>query len=141
MLGQPILFEALVGRTHEVGHHDADPCDEAADGGEVEEPVENGRRTGRDAEIDETREGGAEENRNPGHSSLVARAEDGWCLAGNGQRVEGPGTGEKEGVAGGPGGSQDDGVDDVVEAFDPGSLDTEHKRTRAGVRLAGRNGL
>jgi len=123
--GRPICFRSRRGwRTHEVGHHDADPRDESADGGEVEEPVEDGCRTGWHAEIDETREGGAEEDRDPGHSPLVACAEDRRCLAGDGQRVEGPRTGEEEGVAGRPGGSQDDGVDDVIEALDSGSLDT-----------------
>lgn len=129
------------GRTYEVGHHDADPCDKSADGGKVEEPVENGCRTGRNAEIDQTREGGAEEDRDPRDSVLVACAEDRRCLTGDGKRVEGSGTGEKEGVACRPGRSQDDGVDDVVEALDPSSLDAEHERTRASVGFAGIDSL
>ena len=62
-------------------------------------------------------------------------------MACNGQRVEGSGTGEEEGVAGRPGGSQDDGVDNVVEALDPGSLNAKDERTGAGVGLAGGDGL
>lgn len=62
-------------------------------------------------------------------------------MTGDGQRVEGSGSGEEEGIAGRPGGGQDDSVDDVVETLDPGALDPEHERTCAGVGLARSDGL
>lgn len=72
----------------EVGYEDDDPGDEARDGGDVCEPVEDGGAAVAYVEKRETADTEGEEHSYPGNTSFVAAEEDLGGLVCEGERVE-----------------------------------------------------
>lgn len=118
----------------QVGDDTDDPGDEARDGGDVDEPVEDHRACLADTEKrQQSHRPGGQDGR-IGHASFSRSCKNGGCLAADSQRVQDSGARVQEGVACGPCGCQDRGVDEVVQYGDLGKRDANHPRTCRGIR-------
>ena len=114
----------------DVGDHDDDPGDEAGNGGDVGEPEEDlGAGVG-DVEVGKETDYPGSEDGDVWDAFFAGSAEDLGGFAVEGHAIEDARAGEEEGVAGGPGGCQDGGVDNVVQACDAGSLDADDEGRR-----------
>lgn len=108
---------------------DADPGEQVGDSRQIQEPAEDGSGAGPNSQIAKEGKYECEGDGNPGKTFLAAFQEYPGRLSVLGQPKEISRTSVEEGIGGGCGAGNNDGVDNRVEYIDLGYLDPNDLRT------------
>lgn len=135
--GVPQILELHRFAEAEVGDDADHPRDEAADGGDVDEPVEDDLARFADRQERQQAHGPGRQDGHVRHAEFARAGEHFRRLAVERQTVEDTRARVQEGVARGPGRGQDGGVDDVVQHRDLGDANADDPRTGGRVGLGG----
>lgn len=129
-VGQGATVHALNfegGSKAKIGQGEYNPREEGGHVDHVDQPVEHLTGTGVDVQIGQKSDRGGARHGPDGDPPSVRFGKDLGRVTGRGQRVDGAGAQEHVDVACGPGGTQDDGIHDVVEDVDAGLFDSGDK--------------